>query len=135
MKEWRLSGANELSHAIKIFFDHFLRIIHIRSMNKEAVNWSNNLNSLCQLIFKSIIWKILIPKYTKIKVAFKIAFLFALFIYQSLEYRVQILFFLPRPIIALNKQHDIQCFYLIKIMSESKMQTTTADAAVNHPNA
>lgn len=41
----------------------------------------------------------------------------------------------PYSIFALNKQHDIQCLYLIKITSKSKMQTTAADAMMNHPNA
>lgn len=43
--------------------------------------------------------------------------------------------FFPHSIIALNKQHDIQCFYLIKIMSKSKTQMTTAEVMLNHPNA
>lgn len=59
----------------------------------------------------------------------------AFVIYWSLKKYMQILFFPPHSIIVLHKQHDIQCFYLIKKMSKSKMQMTTADATVNHPNA
>lgn len=53
----------------------------------------------------------------------------------SLKFCVQILWQFSLSIIALNKLHDFQCLYLIKIMSKSKTQKTTADAAVNHPNA
>lgn len=44
-------------------------------------------------------------------------------------------FFPPHSLIALNKQHDIHCLYLIKIMKQSKMQMTTAKAMVSHLNA
>lgn len=53
----------------------------------------------------------------------------------SLKFCVQILWQFFLSIIALNKLHDFQCLYLIKIISKSKMQKATADAAVNHPNA
>lgn len=44
-------------------------------------------------------------------------------------------FFSLHSLIVWNKQHDIQCLHLIKIMSKSKMKMATADVMLNHPNA
>lgn len=104
---------------------------------KERVNWYSNPKSVSTLLYsKSLISKILIFKCAKIKVCYSFN-IFSLWLSHSLVSKILRADFasFPYSIIALNKQHDIQYLYLIKITSKSKMQTTAADAMVNHPNA
>ena len=44
---------------------------------------------------------------------------------------MQILFFLPRSIIALNKQHDIQCFYLTLGLAQRKRASPRGEAGTS----
>lgn len=104
---------------------------------KETVNWYSNLNSVSILIFKiSYFQNFNFKLYqNKSMLLFSIFYLCLCHLLVSKMFCADFVFFFLHSIIALNKQHDIQCLYLINIMSKSKMQTTTADAMVNHPNA